>query len=216
MSSNPQFLSIFDLAHHWHDVSVPVEQGPLPPRVRDMVTSPLQAILNSDIGLYEPIVVHCNPAGPVDQTGVHMLRHDVLPSEFEDMFLSGSYDAKVLAAYRLDIDDVFWWAATRGADDIPAFCISERFRGEPGPHNSHAKSRPEAEVKRDCQEMAKRIWADHPHIRIAEMARSREIQIDASGAQYQPITVVGWLREVAPVSVRNRPGRPPKRTGEES
>lgn len=212
--SSPKYLSIWDVAHHWHDMAVPIEPGPLPPGVRNMVTSLLQAVLNSDLGVYEPIVIPDPIRGDPGRTKVHMRYLESLPPEFEDMFLSGLYDAKVLATYRVDIDDILWWAASNGEEDIPSFCISERYRSKPKPPSKNTKVRPEAEVKRECQEMAKRMWAEDDQIRIAEMARTPEIQIEASGRLYQRTTLIRWLGEVAPEVVRNRRGRPVKKAEE--
>lgn len=207
-ASNPQYLSIWDVAHHWHGVAVPVEPGPLPPAVRSMLTALLQGVLDSDLWLYEPVVVPTGMHGRAAPSSVCMLPIESLPPEIEDMFLSGAYDAKLLAIYRLDIDDILWWAATNGEQDIPDFCVSERSRAKGEPHSEQAKMRPEAEDKRLCQEIARRKWAESNQIRIAEMARCPEIQVEGNGGLYRPATVIGWLREVAPEGVRNRPGRP--------
>ena len=209
--SSPQYLSILDVAHHWHDVAVPIEPGPLPPAVRRMVTSLLQGVLDSELWIYEPIVVPTGIHGRAASSSVYMRPAESPPPEIEDMFLTGVYDAKLLALYRLDIDDILWWAASNGAEDIPDFCISERFRGKPEPSAPGAKPRPEAEDKQLCQEIARRKWAEDDQIRIAEMARRHEIQVEGNGRLYAPETVARWLREAAPETVRNRPGRPIKK-----
>lgn len=212
MSCDPQYLSIWDLAHHWNDVPVPIEPMPLPPAVRNMVTTLLHAVVDSRLGLYEPIVLRIVEGGPVGQTSAYMHEVDSLPPEIEDMFVSGVYDAMVLCKYRVDLENVFSWAIDYCPDDIPWFCVPEYARGKAGARNtSEAKVRPEVEDKRRCQEIARLKWSEDDQIRIAEMARSREIQLQGNGALYGVLTVIGWLREVAPDAVRNRRGRPVKK-----
>jgi len=209
MYRQPAYPSIWDLAHHWHDVMVPIEAAPLPPAVRSLVTSLLEAILNSELGVYEPVVMRVVEGGPAGQTNIYMHHLESLPPCFEDMYFSGVYDAQLLAAYRLKSEDVSWWAATNGADDFPDSCIPDRARSDAD--SANVKIRPEAEDKAKCQEIALRLWAQDDQIRMAAMARSKEIQIEGSGRLYTPTTVVGWLREVAPPSDRNRRGRPTKK-----
>jgi len=213
MTRTPQFLSILDVAHHWCDVPVPVELGPLPPSVRNMVTALLGALLNGRLGVYEPTVVRVPVPGLVEQISLYMHPIEELPVKLEEMFCSGIYDAKVLATLRLRVEEVFMWAAD-GTGDIPDFCIPEWAWSKPEQSNATTKVRPEAEDKRKCQEIARQRWAEDDEIRIAEMARTREIQIEGNGALYQPVTVIGWLREVAPDAVRNRRGRPVKKRGQ--
>jgi len=211
MIGNPQFVSLWDLAHQWHDIAVPLESGPLPTAVRTMITSLLEALLDSDLNLYEPIIMREGEESSNGATSLQMHAVKSCPAEFEHMYLSGVYERRILAAYRLDIDDILWWAASNGAKDIPSFCISERWIKSSEPANVSARTRPEVEDKRQCQEVARQKWSQDEGIRIAEMARCREIQVDASGGLYRPATVIGWLREVAPEAVKNRRGRPIKK-----
>jgi hypothetical protein len=150
--------------------------------------------------------------GPVGQTAAYMHELEELPREIEEMFVSGIYDAIVLSKYRVDLESVFNWALDYCPESIPWFCVPEYARGKPeAKGNSDAKPRPEAEDKRRCQDIARLKWSEDDQIRIAEMARSREVQLEGNGALYGLVTVMGWLREVAPDAVRNRRGRPVKK-----
>jgi len=177
-----------------------------------MVTVLLHAIVDSRIGLYEPMVLRMVEGGPVGQTVAYMHELDMLPPEIEEMFVSGIYDAIVLSRYRVDLESVFNWALDYCPEAIPWFCVPEYARGKTEAKTTcDTKPRPEAEDKRRCQEIALRKWSQDDQIRIAEMARSREVQLEGNGALYGLVTVIGWLREVAPDAVRNRRGRPVKR-----
>jgi hypothetical protein len=212
VTCDPQYLSIWELAHHWYDAPVAVERGPIQPAVRNMITNLLFAIVDSRLSLYEPVVLRVVEGGPIGQTSAHMAELELLPTEIESMFVSGVYDADVLSMYRLNLEGVFMWAIDYCPDDIPLFCVPEFARGRPDSKSTpEAKPRPEAEDKRRCQEIARLKWSEDDQIRIAEMARSREIQLDGNGALYELVTVIGWLREAAPDAVRNRRGRPVKK-----
>lgn len=61
-----------------------------------------------------------------------------------------------------------------------------------------------------CQEIAKRLWRDHPEMTIASMVRHDVIQNLGGAANYEDATVRCWLKSIAPDHVRNKPGRPRK------
>ena len=76
--------------------------------------------------------------------------------------------------------------------------------------------RPEAEDKKSCQEIALRKWKADPSIRIAEMARDDKVRRDGNGGLYEEATVCRWLREVAPLGIRGRKGRPSKKSSQKT
>ncbi len=63
-------------------------------------------------------------------------------------------------------------------------------------------------AKKECREMARKIWAEFPNLRIAEAVR--QIRDQGVGAHYAEKTVRKWIQPNAPDGVRNRPGRPKK------
>jgi hypothetical protein len=73
------------------------------------------------------------------------------------------------------------------------------------------KLRADQEDKAKCQQIAHGLWAKHPDMTIADMAKRPEILIEGNGKAYKgKHTLRNWLKEAAPASVRNRRGRPKK------
>jgi hypothetical protein len=212
MIPHPTYLSILDVAFGWHGIPVRDKtRSALPPVVRITLAMLLRAVVESRLGVYEPSMVSPpngeRPHGP----RLHMEEVEGTPTALAEMHALGRHDPVTLATYHLSMDDLYVWAT--GEDlDPPRFCIPSwafvvRYVSEVQPR----KLRPELADKRLCQTIAKRRWAEDDQIRIAEMVRDHEIQIEGNGRQYSETTVRRWLLEVAPVTVRARPGRPVKR-----
>jgi hypothetical protein len=205
--TNPDYLSIWDAAHHWHNLPAPnAGDALMAPGARDTATALLHAVLDGSLVVYEPIVLE---VGEEDWPGsrIYMHAEETTPAAIAEAYVSGVYDRKLLAYYRLSSESLFLWLARAGIE-IPAFI--------PIPEWASTKSvqlvqRPDVADRQTCQAIAIRIWADKPQLRIAEMARTPEIQVEGNGRLYQEATLIRWLREVAPQGVRGRAGRPLKR-----
>lgn len=218
MKPSPAYMSIWDVAFHWHDIPAPHEDPPaLPPVVRDTVTALLHQIVNSKIGLYEPVIGRCREHGRTDSSCVIMGEVENLPDELGEMFTSGVYERESLAYYRMRVDALFFWAVREGFH-VPDFAVVPEYvlADSEELQATSRRARPEAEDRRLCQEIAKRRWADDEQIRIAEMAREPEIQVQGNGGLYEEATLRRWLREVAPPAVRGRAGRPVKKVCSEN
>jgi hypothetical protein len=131
------------------------------------------------------------------------------------MSASGDYDPKVLAYYRLCLDDLYVWAVGEGLDTPPSCAPSWACVGRPASPAPPLKLRPAMHDKHNCQTIAKRRWAEDDRIGVAEMARHREIQIEGNGRLYRPATVRRWLYEVAPQTARTRSTYRPQATARE-
>lgn len=66
-----------------------------------------------------------------------------------------------------------------------------------------------------CKQVAENLWKRHPEMTIAAMVEHDVIQELCGAAPYTPKTVRGWLSPVAPVEVKQRRGRPPKKNTSE-
>ena len=111
--------------------------------------------------------------------------------------------------------------AYRGMEPLPNFWFDDweltaeaKFLGEKEVLQTSKPSplRPDQQDRAMCQTIAKRIWAEHPDMTIADMTKRPEIQIEGNGKAYRgKNTLRNWLKEVAPAFVRNRRGRPKKK-----
>jgi hypothetical protein len=213
MELSAAYISIWDAAHDWHNTPVAIENVPLPPPVRDTLTALLHAVVNSELAVYEAMAWEETKGGRVGGR-IEMMDTETAPEGIVQMYVSGSYDRALLTYYRLSMDGLFSWVVRSGGD-LPRFV--------PIPHWASRKAvpvatsmRPEAEDRRACQEIAKRKWAVDDQIRIAAMARDQDILLGGNGKHYTEPTLLRWLREVAPPTVKGRPGRPAKKPDPEN
>jgi hypothetical protein len=212
----PDYMSIWELAHRWHD-AVPSDDSEtsVTPAIRDTLGALLQSIVNAEFAVYEMVVGGEAENGATRGSRITPWPLDGVPVELEQMYLSGVYRRELLAYYRLSLETAFHWAVHKGFE-VPDFCIPDWLSTGSPPATAERKPKASAQDKATCQAIAKRKWSEDPNIRIAEMARDREIQIEANGKHYTEPTLLAWLREVAPDTVKGRPGRPSKASSEDN
>ena len=141
-----------------------------------------------------------------------MMHMEAAPKEVFESYMSGTYDRSLLSYYRFSMDDLFYWTV-RERGDLPRFIpVPEEARPKGKPEAT--STRPEAKDRRACQEIAEKKWQRNDQIRIAEMARDRDIQLVGNGKLYSEATLVRWLREVAPPGAKGRRGRPLKKAAQ--
>ena len=212
MNPIPDRLSIWELAHRWHGaIPSSSDDSSVTREIRDTLLALVDGVLYHGINVYL-----FTTRGSMSLGDRRLLDRCEVPSEiaaedFKEIVETGVLDRKVLQNYSLMLEDVFEWCVHEGFEP-PDFCIPEWAYGKltPEPESVGAKARPDAEDKAKCQEIAARKWKENPQIRIARMAADRDIQIEGSGGLYKLQTLLAWLREVAPETVKGRPGRPRK------
>lgn len=85
-------------------------------------------------------------------------------------------------------------------------------QGEPDKPEQGAATKQETETqmhKRECQEIAKRLWAENLNLTQAELKKHLEIQFYVNSYRGKN-TISDWLREVDPRPKESRRGRPKK------
>lgn len=210
MDPIPNYLSLWEIAHRWHNaLPSSVDESSLTPEIRDTLLALIEATLMGVISLGESVMLREVKGGFAFPARLEWMRVKELPVELAEMYSSGVLVRKSLQAHSLSLKTVFDWCNWCGYE-APAFCIPAWLDGEPGTEvmPRAAKSRPEAEDKAKCQEIAARKWTENPSIRIAAMARDDAIHREGNGGLYTEPTLLGWLREVAPNTVKGKPGRP--------
>src|SRR5690606_21311863 len=125
MDPRPSYMSIWDVAHHWHDLPSPNEDAPLLPAVRDTITALLESVLAGEIELYAVglfTVTSSARPGEWKEMGAYPL--DQHPTDLQQLFETGIYTRDVLASYRLKVEDLFYWGA-RASSSLPDFVIPD-------------------------------------------------------------------------------------------
>ena len=209
MLPRPAYFGILDIAFAWHGIAVPTKiRSALPPVVRITVAMLLRAIVDARLAVYEPATGASFASDTPRTANVPMDEVEGTPSALAEMSASGGYDPKVLAHYRLCMDELYVWAIGEHLDP-PTFCVPSWACVErPATPAQPRKLRPEMDDKRVCQTIAKRRWSEDDRIGVAAMARDREIQIEGNGRLYRETTVRRWLYEVAPETARRKSGYP--------
>lgn len=211
MSPIPKYLSLWELAHRWHDaVPSTTDDSSVTREIRDTLLTLIEGVVSSKINVYDVSVAWIVDGEKKHSPALYEFPVEEVPQEFEEMFNSSIFHRDILQTYCMSVEGVFYWCMRDGYDP-PDFCIPDaaytEAKIEPTPH---AKARPQEEDKAKCQEIAARKWAENPGIRIAAMARDKEIRVEGNGGQYRPPTMLAWLREIAPDTVKGKPGRPRK------
>ncbi|MCH2158388.1 MAG: hypothetical protein MK096_06385 [Oleiphilaceae bacterium] len=64
--------------------------------------------------------------------------------------------------------------------------------------------------KEEVRLAAKEYWSNHPNATVAEVIKSKEVQIEGSGKLYKPDTIRKWIKDLDPRPSDQRVGRPKK------
>jgi hypothetical protein len=217
MDPSPQYLNLWELAFHWVGLPAPLSPAEIPPKVQRTAAMLVQAVLMRQLPAYEaPLMRDTRSKDPRDEQLEMMEVCDV--NDLHNAFIESRLDRTVLTQYWVATGEVFRWGLWHNVV-LPSFVQPDpddpdfASVGEPA---QAARARPEAEDKKSCQEIALRKWKANSSIRIAEMARDDEVRRDGNGGLYEEATVCRWLREVAPLGIRGRKGRPSKKSSQKT
>ena len=219
-------LSVWEIAHRWAGFDPVQPRWRLPLAVRDNARVLFEAIYNSEIESQTLSMDKWSPTDGEDAKPFHIRYH------LEDIFdlIAGKHYKRSLIKWALiERHDLYEWCK-RHAIPLPEFWFPTGWglhydwkaeeadadvasldessaAGEASPElRAPARSRIAA------QEMAEALWAEAPAMTIASMIRHPDLVKYAKAGHYQPDTVRRWLSEVAPAAVRNKRGRPPKKS----
>ena len=88
------------------------------------------------------------------------------------------------------------------------FSKNNRFQGQLGMSPTEKKLRPVQRHKKECREVAKKIWKKDSTITIADMLMKDEITYACEGRIYAEKTIRDWIKDLCP---NRSPGRRPKK-----
>ncbi len=112
MNPIPDHLSLWELAHRWHDaVPSAVDDSSVTRAIRDTLLALIQEVLRERLPVYrldidwmvEGEKKHSPSFGRFDPP------REMVMEDFEEMFRSGTLDRSILQAYSANLDDVFQW-----------------------------------------------------------------------------------------------------------
>lgn len=212
-AQNIQFLSIWEVAHRWEGLD-PGASGDI--SVTSKIGERLRALIWAAANVLNCYDVH-GKIVPLEILWFGFPKTRTAKDLDEAMHDPGAHRDSLKTVF-LNQDEVA--SVFEKRERLPAFWFEESEIEEaerrylshmPAPPVTGPKLRPDQEDKAKCQQIAHELWAKHPDMTIADMAKRPEILIEGNGKAYKgKNTLRNWLKEVAPASVRNRRGRPKK------
>lgn len=210
-----RYLSIWEIAHRWHDVS-PDTTDPtnVPLNVQDSIRFICRGVLDGRLGLCEMVVM--DSASAINRSGacssIIQCPLKELPSALEDC-LYRKYDKSTLDSIFVDGDNLFRHCIKLECD-FPSFwfdLIAEPYlvKGEPTDSSTQQSkpSRPNQLDKIVCQRIGASMWEMSPQLTIKEIALSYEIQKLCGASKYELETVQAWLSEIDPRDPSTKRGK---------
>lgn len=220
-------MSIWELAHRWVDENPMVpDNSPIPLNVQPILRALSSAVARGQL-LGLPVRIfelqESNPDDPTYEAVIDPQHYFPMSVETLDALISTEPNRKVLDGVFVQFVDVFYWVTKqRPIPDFPDFIVPEWAwsKTEKPPNNeqttpAQTSRRPKEELisKALCQGAATALWHEHPDMPIAQVSKHGSL-IKLLGKDYEETTRYRWVREVAPESVKNRPGRPSKTSTE--
>lgn len=219
------YLSIWEVAHRWRNVN-PDKSDPtdLPLNIQDTIRYICRGALNGNLYLFylvtEEILPSDNSHGFTSQVRAYHVNE--FPFDLSES-LSRKYDKAMLDAYFVEAENLFDYClhdqrtGTITTVDFPS-CWSHLVGGGTPIENESddvefpliLKSLLPVQIdKLVCQAIAKTLWDVFPTMTITAMSHHPAV-LEYGGGKLYPgkNTLLGWVREVAPKNVRNKPGRP--------
>jgi hypothetical protein len=137
-------------------------------------------------------------------------------------------DRRLLRWARIDRTDFQEWCERQGVP-LPEFWFPpgwkldyewprdyEEKKDEEEESGSAAETlRPNARYRITCQEIATVLWKERPDRTIADMVKDPQVRRLGGAARFGEEAVRRWLSAVAPLEVKAKRGRPPKKKGGE-
>jgi hypothetical protein len=133
MRPRPTYSSILEVAFGWHALDVPTTlRSTLPPVVRITAAMLLRAIVDARLAVYEPARKASVGSDIARSKSTVMEEVECTPAALSEMTASGGYDWKLLAHYRLSMDELYVWAIGEGIEPH-ILCVPSWAHFEPPP-----------------------------------------------------------------------------------
>lgn len=218
-------LSLWEISHRWFGVD-PNKTDPenLSLDTQDSLRFLARLILAGRIPLLDEVFTTNTEAQSTNRYDHLIFEAPEIPKAYEECVFRRKYDKSILDAYLINQADLFrccvmddlpfpdFWFDDNLAAAVGASTVSKEV-GKEQREASKQSARQSVLDKELCQTIARTLWDIYPDTRIAQMAKHKAIQQYGNGRQYQgKHTLQDWLSEVAPSHIKNRPGRPKKKS----
>ena len=223
-----QSLSVWEISHRWAGFDPDGLRWWLPLAVRDNARILFDAIYHSEIESHSLSMNKWSPDDG-DEAKPFFIRYHL--EDIFDLIAGKKYKRSLIKWATIERHELYDWCK-RHAIPLPEFWFPAgwglHYDWKAGEADADADappldecpegSKPLPEVRAPArsriaaQEMAEALWAEVPNMTIADMIRHPDLVKYAKASHYQPDTVRRWLSEVAPAAVRNKRGRPSKKS----
>lgn len=212
-------LSAWEIGFRWAGLDQKGLHLRLPLQVRDNFRLMMDAILNGQLICSSLSLNKWQPEDGEEERPFFIRHHLV---DVEACIWGVRFNRKLLRWAAIDRGDFLEWCERQGIPP-PEFWFPKGWKLDfELPHEEEDASveadntsgeplRPSAQHRIACQEIAKTLWKDEPDTTIAAMVKDARIRKLGGGAHYSEDTVRRWLSAVAPLSVKEKRGRPPKK-----
>jgi|SRR6185437_13663520 len=215
-------LSVWEIGFRWVGLDQSGLHLRLPLQVRDNFRLMMDAILNGNLVCSTLSLNKWQPEDGDDERPF-FIRHHL--ADVEACVAGVRFNRKLLRWGAIDRWDFLEWCERQGIPP-PEFWFPKGWKLEfESPREDEDASdeagstsellRPSAQHRIACQEIAKALWKEEPDTTIAAMVKDERIRKWGGAAHYSEDTVRRWLSAVAPASVKEKRGRPPKKKGGE-
>lgn len=219
MYESMSYMSIWELAHRWENADPMTPAGAsIPLSVQPTIRALSSAVASGHLAPFRPVVYrHASATNDEIGTGVEFLNSTPLDELEAQILISGELNREILSSLYIHLESAFFWAAGHGFE-VPDFIVPK----DAWDTNSDAatpfdlkefsrqrRPRGEIETKAMCQGVAITLWDMNPEMRIAHVSE-HELFLKVGGSNYSENTRRAWAREVAPESIKSKPGRPSK------
>lgn len=218
-------LSLWEISHRWFGVD-PNKTDPenLPLEIQDSLRFLARLVLSERIPLMDEVFLTNPDAQNTNRYDHRILEAPDMPKAYEDCVYKRIYKKSDLDGYLISQSDLFRCCVFEDLP-FPDFWFEDGLSVALGASSNSSKSTKEQREitkqtarqsvidKELCQSIARTLWDIYPDTRIAQMVKHKAIQQYGNGRHYQgKHTLQDWLSEVAPSHIKNRPGRPKKKS----
>jgi len=224
MSLLNEHLSVWEIGFRWVGLDQSGLYLRLPLQVRDNFRLMMDAILHGNLVCSTLSLNKWQPEDGEDERPF-FIRHHL--ADVEACIWGMRFSRKLLRWAAIDRWDFLEWCERQGIPP-PEFWYPKGWKlefelprededtSDEAGDTSGESLRPSAQHRIACREIAKALWKEEPDTTIADMVKDARIRKLGGAAHYSEDTVRRWLSAVAPASVKEKRGRPPKKKGNEA
>ena len=123
MDPIPNVLSLWEVAHRWHDaIPSASDESSVTREIRDTLLALIEQVAIGNMHPYYTTTVWEGEGEQKHSPSIYGFQLQSVPEEFQEMFLSGVLQRETLQAYSVSVETIFHWCNSAGYEP-PDFCI---------------------------------------------------------------------------------------------